>query len=130
MTIPTKLKEKYPHKSEFGEGFLICLIKFAEHAEDLTRYREVCKKIERTSEHANAMWFYGASDHLYGLECPKRFKGTRIEELVKKLQRYLHEKRLAFTLSEDDVITIMDLVREIAILVDKELGVKADIGEW
>jgi len=129
MAIPTKLRKKYPAKSEFGKGFIICLIKFSEHVEHLGRLIETCKEIGSPTSRANATWFYNASDHLLNLECPGKFKGTKIEELVNELRRWLH-KRSKHELSDDEVITITDLVREIAILVDKELEIEADIGKF
>jgi len=131
MTIKTKLKEKFPPKSEFGRGFLICLLKFAEHAE---RYVQDKHKAEKSglglTDIAN-LWFYGASDHLLELQCPESFKGTRIEECVKRLRDYVEKHRLAYnTLKGDDIVAMMDLCREIALLVDKKLGLDPDLGEY
>jgi len=127
MTIPTKLK--YEKKTEFGKGFMTCLIKFAEHAENYLLTKEVIKKTKISP--AN-LWFSGASDHLLELEIPERFKGTKIEENVKKLKDYVHRFRLSLSdnMTEEDVVEIQDLVREIAILVDKALGLEPDLGEF
>jgi len=124
-TIPTRLKAKYPPRTEFGSGLVTCLVKFSEHAEDY--------KVMMWHTSTADLWFYGASDHLLGLECPQRFVGTDIEGRIRELRRYVAKYRLAplsEPMSEEDVIRVMDLVREIAMLIDKELGLEPDIGEW
>jgi len=131
MTIKTKLKEKFPPKSEFGKGFLICLLKFVEHAEQYVQQKREAEGFGPSLHRVENLWFYGASDHLLELQCPESFKGTRIEECVKKLREYVKRHRLGLhTLREDDIVTIMDLCREIALLVDKKLGLNSDFGEY
>jgi len=131
MTIKTKLKEKFPPKSEFGKGLLICLLKFAEHAEQYVQRKRETERLGLSSHIVENLWFYGASDHLLELQCPESFKGTRIEKCVKRLREYVEKHRLGLnTLREDDIVTIMDLCREIALLVDEKLGLNPDIGEY
>jgi len=177
VTIKSKLTEKYPPKSEFGRGFLICLVKFAEHAEAYLRHKERIEQLEKSMrkvtlwlerarelesaceeipdelreplkwlvEHSGALegvfgmvksinpawlWWCGASDHLLGLECPDCFKETKVEENIKRLNEYIDKCRYFGEFTEDDVVEIHDLVREIALLVDRHFGLEPDIGEY
>jgi hypothetical protein len=124
MTIPTRLDEKYPPKTKFGRGFLICILKFVEHAEDYLRWKE---KPELFSIPEN-YWFYTASDHLLNLELPEQLKGTKIEQNVNELKSYLSE-RLGHNLKKKDVIKMFDLCREIALLLDRRFGLQPDLGK-
>jgi len=52
---------------------------------------------------------------------------------IRELDRYVSKYRLGLfpePMTEEEVIRVMDLVREIAMLIDKELGLEPDIGEW
>lgn len=128
MTIRTNLGKKYPQKTEFGRGFMTCILKFVEHAE---AYLKIKGESERAGLHTHPgnLWFYGASDHLLEAELPEELKGTEIEDRFVKLESYLG-MRLGFGLTEEHVIEIMDLCREIALLLDKRLGLEPDLGEW
>jgi len=75
-------------------------------------------------------WFYGASDHLLEMELPKRLKGTEIEALFLELQAYLSKRFNLERLEEEDIIKMLDLCREIAILLDKRFGLQPDLGEF
>ena len=129
MTIPTKLDQKYPPKTDYGKGFVTCILKFIEHAEAYLKFKEESEKIGLHTPPGN-LWFYGASDHLLDAELPERFKGTEIEEKFAELVSYIPRERLGHGLTEECVIEIMDLCREIAILVDEHLGLKPDLGKW
>ena len=137
MTIPTKLNSKA--KSEHGKGLVICLVKFAEHAENWPRFRdEYATMRERCPDGFNestavGLFFYGASDHLSEIEVPKKWRGTIIESKVRELQNLAFTSRYGFIgpeLSEEDVIRACDLCREIALLIDKDLGLSPDIGKY
>lgn len=91
MTIPSKMKGE----SEFGSGLVICLVKFAEHAEKWLQLREEYAHLRKKlgngcsdifgESGAVSMFFNGASDHLYRIEVPERFRGTELERKVTKL---------------------------------------------
>ena len=141
MTIPTKLDKKA--QSEFGRGLVICLVKFAEHAEAWFKYQGEFRQIREAQvvpEQARNLFsesdavvgfFNGASDHLYEIEIPERWQGTTIESEVKELRHLAMTIRHGSTgqgWSEEDVIKAYDLCRAIALLIDKELGLSPDIG--
>lgn len=135
MTIPTKLNKKA--KSEFGSGLVICLVKFAEHAEtwlqDKELYQQLREKEPKLLRESRAVqqFFYGASDHLYGIEVPDNWRGTVIESKVQELRGLALAIRHGFTRqwSEKDVFKAYDLCRAIALLIDKDLGISPDIGK-
>ena len=124
--------------SDFGKGFIYNLILFSKHCEDvhsrLSYYEKVRKRnTEHSSlfseEEAIAMWFNASSDHFYELEIPTQWKRKKIGRIAKWLQ----EKALSFGHSylDDrkkptlkDFNEIFDKLEELALLIDKELGVK------
>jgi hypothetical protein len=118
----TRARDRLIGKSNYGSGFVLCLIKFAEHAERFDGIPD--PKIKQTEI---KRWFYEASDHLSGLRMPEIFKGTKIEEIVRQLENLSWGLRLSdATLKNiDDAI---HLVRLIAMEVDKYLGLEPDIG--
>jgi len=79
----TKRKEKMKEKSEFGKGLVICLCKFVEHSSDLSRWINLYELMRK--DHPNSFeekmavesWANGASDHLYEIETPRRWKKDR-----------------------------------------------------
>lgn len=87
---------------------------------------------EEAISHLIQMWFNAASDHLYEIEVPEQWKDTRLGNLIKQLQNFglrigheFHNELYTF----DDIITVMDFVREIALEIDRFLGLQPDIGE-
>ena len=96
-------------------------MKFAEHAEKWLQDKEVHEQMREkdpvlfSESFAVQQFFYGASDHLYGIEVPEKWLGTTIERKVKEL------RHLALTIrhgygqqwSEADVIRAYDLCRKI-----------------
>lgn len=136
MTIPTKLNKKA--ETEYGRGLVTCLVKFAEHAEmwfkDKENWKQMHEKCPNLFSESDAVqkFFWGASDHLYGIEVPDKWRGTKIESRVNELRHFALHIRHGLTYeqwSEKDVIKAYDLCREIALLIDKELGLSADIGK-
>jgi len=114
-------------------------VKFAEHAErwlqDKRMYEQLREKEPAlfNESYAVGMFFNGASDHLYEIEVPEQWQGTPIASKVKELRGFVLAIRHGFTgqqWSEEDVITAYDLCREIALLIDRALGLSPDIGKW
>jgi hypothetical protein len=118
--------------SEFGKGFIYNLILFAKHWWKRSEYSHAMKKINNPEEDALELWFNGASDHLYELEIPEKFKGTEIEEIAK----YIREKGLEFghgfkeKPTQKDFDEIFDKLERLAMLIDKELGLEDVEAEW
>ena len=128
-------------ESEFGKGLVICLIKFAEHVERWGRIKSDYKKLkEKKSEltsfdEAYAVWlfFNGASDHLYEIEIPAQWENSKLADKVKELQEFglgIGHNDLERKGTEFDVIKARDMYREIALMIDRELGLEPDIGMW
>lgn len=126
-------------ESEFGKGLVICLVKFAEHRDRWSGqkrlYEEMREKHPDSFSLSSAveMHFNGASDHLYEIEIPEGWKNTKIGKLVKELQRYGLEMGHGFTKknwTEEDVTKAYSICQEIALLIDKKLGLKSEIGQW
>lgn len=138
MTIPSNIKGKA--ETEFGRGLIICLIKFAEHAEKWFKQKESYHVMAQkspdlwTESSAVEMFFNAASDHLYDIMVPAQWKGTEIETRVLELQSFGlhigHGFDHTATYTEKDVVKAYDLCREIGMLIDRELGLEPDIGQW
>jgi hypothetical protein len=139
-------------KSEFGRGLVVCLVKFAEHFENdgcaaiydaENKKRNILKKEteEETVSHMIELWARGASDHLYEIQTPESwtYHPTELTILITSKLKELQEKGLAMRSSyntstlwkKEDVNYLFKLTKEIAILLDKQLGIyNADLGQW
>lgn len=140
------------NKSEFGKGLVICLVKFAEHCLMWQSFKENYKQMREKNKleisleklqgkegmfsesEAVKLFLSGASDHLYEIEVPKQWKNTKIAKKVKELQDFGlhigHSFGYDEKYSEKDVFKAQDLCREIALLIDKKIGLDSDIGQW
>lgn len=79
------------------------------------------------------LWASGAIDHLFEIEVPDK-KGwgeikTKVEHLQERGLDMGHGFRETIWKIED-VTELMKLTEEIAIMIDKKIGLKPDIGEW
>ncbi len=128
-------------KSEFGKGLVICLLKFAEHEgrwrSDKMHYEEMHQRNPKLFTLADAVHMHmnAASDHLYDIEVPKRVKAAAVAEKVAVLQKkgldMGHSFRDDAKWTEEDLLGLYELAREIALLIDQELlGLKPQMGEW
>lgn len=126
-------------RSEFGKGLVICLVKFAEHRDRWSSDKRFNENLQK--EHpdlfgisrAVEMHFNAASDHLYDIEVPPEWQKTKLGKKVKELQDFGLEMGHGFTRkewTEDDVTKAYSMCQDIALLIDKKLGLKPDIGQW
>jgi len=120
-------RNKIKTEEDFGKGFVYNLILFAKHWKDIDRLLDFCKDpcVKFPEHYAVFMWISGASDHLFGLEIPPKFKRKKIGKLAKWLQQRCFELRnrdKEATLK--DFNEIFDKLEELAMLIDKELGVE------
>jgi len=125
-------------KSEFGRGFIYNLILFSKHwgmhFDDLKTYKEMRIKNPDLFDEKKAfrMWFNGASDHLYELEIPKKYEGTKIGRLAKWIQDkglyWGHEFEKEPT--RKDFNMMFEKIEKLARLIDNELGVETKEAEW
>jgi len=124
-------------ESEFGKGLVTCLVKFAGHFDKYIIMKEKYRILKMDEKEVGWMWFNGASDHLYEIEVPK---GKDWDKIRKKIN-YLKSEGLSWghgnkgfnkSLEENDkkFNELMDLTFEIAVDIDKKLGLNAEIGEW
>lgn len=126
-------------ESEFGKGLVICLVKFAEHRatwpgtkKSYDTMREKSPDLFSESSAVEAH-FNAATDHLYEIEVPKAWKSKKLGRKVKQLQDFGLEIGHGFTdkkWTEADITKAYTLCQEIAILIDKELGLEAEVGRW
>lgn len=126
-------------ESEFGKGLIVCLVKFAEHFMKLQSDIETYKKynIGGINNHpessAVGLWANGATDHLYDIEVPEGKDWDEIREKVEELKTKGLEmghglNSLSNKSTKEDAEYLMDLTKEIAILIDKKLGLEPDLG--
>jgi hypothetical protein len=126
-------------ESEFGKGLVICLVKFSEHMGSWRKtsasYKELSKEHPDlfNESHAVEMFFNGASDHLYEIEVPQEWIKTEIGKKVRELQDFGLEIGHGFTgkkWTEAEVFKAQDLTHEIALLIDKAIGLNPEEGQW
>ncbi len=130
--------------SEFGKGLVICLVKFAEHQWRWYGDKITYKKLGENRPdlypdgymtHAAEMHMNGAADHLYEIEVPQGIKrsvlGKKVAQLKDKGLAIGHGYLERGKWTEEDVLGLYELAREIALLIDKKmLGLKAELGQW
>ena len=114
-------------------------MKFAYHFAKWPENKRLNEKM-RTNGHdiftesdAVHSFFNGASDHLYEIEIPEGWERKKVGKKIKELQDFGLMIGHSFTErqhSEEDVNFAYDLCNEIAVLIDKELGLKPDTGQW
>ena len=88
---------------------------------------------EKALSHKIVLWVNGASDHLYEIEVPKQWKRKKVGKLINKLKNKGLKMGHGFTgkiYTFDDFVELIDLTNEIALLVDKELGLKPIKAKW
>ena len=109
------------------------------HIQRLRYFVEIADKIykgdyERYFSSEIETFLNGASDHLYELEFPKGKKWEKVGKKINKLRKKgLHmghgfDNKKRWTL--EDVDNLFKLVNEIAVDIDKNLGIKAELGMW
>lgn len=82
------------------------------------------------------LWANGSSDHLYNIEVPKKLRNTKLGRKILLLQKLGLDMGHGKGLTGKKIYTFKDfkklreLTREIALLLDKKLGLKADLGEF
>lgn len=123
--------------SEFGKGLVICLVKFAEHLERHRLELDWENKENKALSNQVQLWFNAASDHLCEIEVPKGKEWNRIRIKVNKLKEfgierghgtYLMDDKLILT--ENDIHMALKMTREIALMIDRKIGLKPQLGDW
>jgi len=99
--------------SKFGHGFVVNLVLLAKHF-----------------ALPPAQAFYGAADHLDEFVIPSQFADTEVVPLVEQLRKRViwHQPG---TLDKEDAAEVIRILHQLAVAVDKELGIKdADFGQY
>jgi hypothetical protein len=100
-------------ESRFGHGFIVNLVL-------------ICNHFALPPEKA----FYGAADHLDGLEVPQQFKGTEIETLVTQLRKRIvwHQPG---SMDKEDAQEVIRVLNKLVLAIDRALGIPdPDLGEF
>lgn len=79
------------------------------------------------------LWANGATDHLYEIEVPDAWKKLAIAKKIKRLQDRGLEIGHGFgdvVYTVEDLKELVDLTKEIALDIDKKIGLKPVKGTW
>ena len=122
--------------SEFGKGLCYCLGLFLAHAERLEYDLETYKKLQEkeptlfNEKEACAMWFNGASDHLYEMEIDSVSKDLkkRLSIFQAKALNWGHGFMIKPTVENSRwaIQEAKDLLR----LIDAERGIETEKGDY
>jgi hypothetical protein len=113
-------------EGEFGKGFIYNLILFAKHWGKAEGILRSYKRREISEKRAYLIWFTAASDHFCELDIPNQWRNKKIgivAEWLKNRSLHLgHDFREEAT--QKDFEKVFEKLEELAMLIDKELGVK------
>lgn len=112
-------------ESEFGKGFIYCIVLFAMHTE---RYLDAKGKM--LASRWIGLLFNGAGDHFYELQIPERWQKHEIGKRFEALQDRILEYRLRLDLTEKDFESVLEELKVLCRLIDKELGVDVIKGTY
>ena len=120
--------------SEFGKGFVYCLVLFAKHVDGA---RSFVADAERSGVRYNpwALWLCGASDHLYELEAPESAPAD-LRKRVSSFKDRMLAYRAAGVFHLSEAFTkeaFQDMVEDlgaIAMAVDEWLGASPEKAEY
>ena len=119
--------------TEFGQGFIYCLINFAKHFDKVFGTLESYRKSGLDEKSVYSLWINGASDHLYDLELPKNLP-IPIKKMVKELQNialdYGHGSKMMTGMSKKTYKCIREMLNNITLAIDKWLEVKTSKARW
>jgi len=98
-------------------------------------FQAVYLRTEGDKEHGLSsmieLWANGATDHLYDLQVPKKWKGTELDIKVSQLREFGLRLGHGFTgelHTIDNITKMRKLVEEISLELDRRIGIKA--GDW
>jgi len=122
--------------SNFGRGFIYCLINFAKHFDKALADRNMYKiaGYKESESLALSAWINGASDHLFELEIPKNLPNPikkRVFALQNSVLEYGHGAgMLSGNFTKEKYEAMRAELNEISLAIDKWLGVKIQKAEW
>lgn len=107
------------------------------HMDNLRFFMEkevpISGSVEKALSQKIELWANGATDHLYEIEVPEKFRNTVLGKKIIKLQDKGLEIGHGFLgkiWTIEDVEELMNLTREIGILIDRKLGLRPEVGEY
>lgn len=122
-------------ESEFGTGFIYCLVNFAKHFDRLSFEYENAKKIgnEHIIKHVYSLWINGASDHLYELQIPKELPEP-LKKMALKLQDTAldlgHGSGLMTEITKEQIQGLRGMLNALCLEIDRWLKVKIKEAQW
>ena len=139
-------------KTDFGSGLVLCLILFAQHIGELkdiwrivVDYKankrlpedwQMSLKIWETFDNLLGSkiqtWAYAASDHLNEIEVPKDINWNIVRDKIEVLKKLIYKCRAINSPlpTIDDFDSAIKMLNEIAIEIDKTIGLNPDVGKW
>lgn len=125
----------------FYDGLKGDMKKLEKHGADVQRdvkffdrvYLAATGSVEKGLSHLMELWANGASDHLYNIEIPTRMMKSRLGKLVGKLQSKGLRMGHGFTgeiYTYADFRELQELTEKAALELDKNIGLKPDLGKW
>ena len=142
-------------ESEFGRGLVVCLLHFANHwsnymweqirkLEQARQGHEPIPEEEKSSLNIRGnienlissritLWANGATDHLYEMEAPTSPEWSIVASKVKLLKDMGLDMGHGFLdrqYTTEDVDLLLKLSKEIAVEIDKLIGLSPELGTW
>ena len=118
--------------SDFGKGFVYCLVNFAKHFDRVTADIMMYEQTGINKWNAYDIWINGASDHLFELELPENLPDeikTKIRNFQNEVLDYGHGTKM-MAMTEDKYREFRDRLNDICLMIDDWLGVKCEKAEW
>jgi hypothetical protein len=120
--------------SEFGKGFIYNLVLFCRHYDKAFVYYADFLKIypdkEEAWKRALPLWFNGAGDHFFEFTVPEEYEGKKIGKLAENLRSRALDYRMAGEVGLKEFEQFHHDIEKLAILIDKELGIKVVKADW
>jgi hypothetical protein len=121
--------------SDFGKGFIYNLVLFCKHHDKALILYDTMLRIypgdeKKAWEMALPLWFNGAGDHFYEFTVPDEYKDKPIGKLAEKLRREALGYRMIDKVTRAKFEQFHHEVEKLAMLIDKELGIKVVKAEW
>lgn len=117
---------KNKQTSDFGKGFIYPIFLFAKHFE-----RD--KKLLGDGIIDYSLWFYAAADHMFEVEVPARYIGTKLGTKAEKLVDDILSLRLPMNkpkATKKDFIEVFERLEDLMLEIDKELGGEPIRAKW
>lgn len=114
--------------SEFGDGYAYCLGLFLAHADRMNEYMDMEKRSPAYTTGAS-LWFYGASDHLFGLQIPEVLPDEE-KAAIQSFQERCIEWRHHHKCTWDDVAWALETAKQLLLKWDLFNGIKAEKGDY